>query len=171
MAKTRKDQELDAIELLRQDHRKVEDLFKQFEELKEDDEDAAAEMIEAACTELQIHDKLETEIFYPAVREQAEEEDVEDLLDEAEVEHDTVRELIEKLEGMEWEDEKLHAHFTVLTEYVKHHVQEEEQEMFPKVKKLKDLDLVALGAQMTERKTELQAELGVEAGSEDEATT
>jgi hemerythrin superfamily protein len=164
-------QALDAVELLRQDHRAVEDLFKQFEKLKDDDEDAAAEVIEAACNELKIHDKIETEIFYPAVREQAEEEEVEDLLDEAEVEHETVRELIEKLEGMEWEDEKLNAHFTVLTEYVKHHVQEEEQEMFPKVKKLKDLDLDALGAEMAERKVELMAEMGIESSSENEATT
>ena len=104
-----------AIELLKQDHRAVEDLFQQFEKV-EDDSDAAAEIIESACSELQIHDKLETEIFYPAVREAAEKEEVEDLLDEAEVEHDTVRELIEKIEAMEWEDEKLHAHFKVLSE-------------------------------------------------------
>jgi hemerythrin superfamily protein len=164
-------QALDAIELLRQDHRTVEDLFKQFEKLKDEDEDAVAEVIEAACNELQIHDKIETEIFYPALREVAEEEDVEDLLDEAEVEHETVRELIEKLEGMEWEDEMLNAHFTVLSEYVKHHVQEEEQEMFPKIKNLKDLDLDALGAEMAERKAELMAEMGVESSSENEATT
>src|SRR5215213_8467261 len=82
----------DAIELLKQDHRKVEQLFKQFEELKEEDEEATAEIVEAACAELQIHDKIETEIFYPAVREQAEDEEVEDLLDEAEVEHESVRE-------------------------------------------------------------------------------
>ena len=105
------------------------------------------------------------------MREQAEEEEVEDLLNEAEVEHDTVRELIEKLEGMNWEDEKLDAHFTVLTEYVKHHVQEEEQEMFPKVKKLKGLDLEALGAEMSERKTELLEEMGVESNKEEEETT
>jgi len=155
-----------AIELLKQDHRTVEDLFKQFEKLKDEDEEAAAEIIETACTELQIHDKIETEIFYPAVREQAEEEEIEDLLDEAEVEHEGVRELIEKIEALEWEDEKLHAHFTVLSEYVKHHVKEEEQEMFPKLKQLKDLDLEALGAEMMERKAELMSEMGVESDEE-----
>lgn len=161
-----KNAELDAIELLKQDHRTVEGLFKQFEELKDEDEDAAAVVIESVCKELTIHDKIETEIFYPAVREQASKEEVEDLLDEAEVEHDGVRDLIEKLEEMEPGDEKQKAHFTVLMEYVKHHVKEEEQEMFPKVKEL-DLDLEALGAEMQERKTELMDELGVEESKEE----
>jgi len=155
-----------AIELLKQDHRTVEDLFEQFEKLKDDDEEAAAEIIESVCAELQIHDKLETEIFYPAVREEAETEEIEDLLDEAEVEHETVRELIEKIEGLEWEDEKLHAHFTVLSEYVKHHVKEEEQEMFPKLRELENLDLESLGAEMAERKAELIAEMGIESDEE-----
>src|SRR5688572_25580407 len=93
-----------AIELLRKDHREVEALFKEFEEL-EDNQEAAEQVIETACTELKIHDRIETEIFYPAVREAAEKEEIEDLLDEAEVEHDTVRELIAKLEGMDPSDE------------------------------------------------------------------
>lgn len=168
MAKTGK-KEMDAIELLKQDHREVEGLFKEFEKLKEEDGEATAQVIETACTELKIHDKIETEIFYPAVREQAEQEEVEDLLDEAEVEHETVRELIQKLESMDPTDEKRNAHFTVLSEYVKHHVQEEEKEMFPKIKKLKELDLKALGEELKQRKTELMGEMGVESEeSEDE---
>jgi hypothetical protein len=164
MAKARK--EPDAIDLLKKDHREVEALFKEFEKLHEAEEhEAADEVVETACTELQIHDKLETEIFYPAVRQQAEEEQ-EELLDEAEVEHTSVRELITKIEDMGPGAEKRHAHFTVLIEYVKHHVKEEEKEMFPKVKKL-GLDLQALAAQMKERKTELMAEMGVET-AEDE---
>jgi hemerythrin-like domain-containing protein len=122
--------------------------------------------------ELKIHDKIETEIFYPAVREHAEQDEMEDLLDEAEVEHDTVRELIEKLEGMDPSEDKRNAHFTVLTEYVKHHVNEEEKEMFPKLEKLNGLDLEALGAEMQERKAELMTEMGAESEeSEDEETT
>jgi hypothetical protein len=155
-----------AIELLKQDHKAVEELFKQFEEVKDSDEDAAAQIIESVCAELQIHDKLETEIFYPAVREAADEEEIEDLLDEAEIEHETVRELIEKIESMEWEDEKLHAHFTVLSEYVNHHVKEEEQEMFPQLSQLEDLDLESLGAEMIERKAELMSEMGIESDEE-----
>jgi hemerythrin superfamily protein len=158
MATQKKD---DAIELLKKDHREVEGLFKEFNEL-EDDQEAAEQVIETACTELKMHDKIETEIFYPAVREAAEKEEIEDLLDEAEVEHDTVRELIQKLEGMDPSDEKRHAHFQVLMEYVKHHVKEEEKEMFPQVKKLKELDLKALGLQMKERKSALMAEMGLE---------
>jgi hypothetical protein len=159
MAKSRK--EPDAIALLKQDHRRVESLFKEFEKLHESDEhEAADDIIETACAELQIHDKLEMEIFYPAVREQAEGEQ-EDLLDEAEVEHSTVRELIQKIEDMGAGAERRHAHFTVLMEYVKHHVKEEEKEMFPKVKKL-DLDLKALASRMQERKSELMSEMGIE---------
>jgi hypothetical protein len=159
MAKARKAP--DAIDLLKQDHRRVEELFKEFEKLHEADEhEAADEVVENACMELQIHDKLETEIFYPAVREQAEEEET-DLLDEAEVEHETVRELIQKIQDMGEGADKRHAHFTVLSEYVKHHVKEEEKEMFPKVKKL-DLDLKALATRLQERKTELMSEMGVE---------
>ncbi|MGZ9013835.1 MAG: hemerythrin domain-containing protein [Burkholderiales bacterium] len=157
MAKNPGREPTDAIDLLLQDHRKVEDLFKQFDKLSEDDEEAANVVIETACVELTVHDKLEVEIFYPAVREAADDE-MDDVLDEAEVEHEGVRELIEKLEAMELDDEKRKARFTVLTEYVKHHVKEEETEMFPKVKKLEGLDLGALGEQMAKRKAELMEE-------------
>ena len=165
MATQKKD---DAIDLLKKDHREVETLFKEFDQL-EDDQGAAEQVIETACTELKMHDRIETEIFYPAVREAAEKEEIEDLLDEAEVEHDTVRELIEKLEGMDPTDEKRHAHFKVLTEYVKHHVKEEEKEMLPQVKKLKSLDLQALGLEMKARKEALMAEMGIEVEEDETA--
>jgi len=164
MARTKK---VDAIQLLKQDHREVEILFKEFEKLEQDGEEAVEQVIATACTELKIHDKIETEIFYPAVRQQAEEEEVEDLLNEAEVEHNTVRDLIKTIEGMSAGDKKRNAHFTVLVEYVKHHVKEEEKEMFPKVKQL-SLDLKALGSRMKERKTALMAEMGVDAEAVEE---
>ena len=159
MAKARK---VDAIQLLKQDHREVEGLFKEFEELEKEGADAVEQVIATACAELKIHDKIEMEIFYPAVREAAEKEEVEDLLNEAEVEHTGVRQLIQTIEGMSAGDEKRNAHFTVLSEYVKHHVKEEEKEMFPKVKQLKELDLKGLGEQMKERKAELMAEMGMD---------
>jgi hemerythrin superfamily protein len=168
MAKTRKKD--DAIELLKQDHREVETLFKEFEKLEQDGEEAVEQVIATACTELKIHDKLETEVFYPAIRQQAQNEEVEDLLNEAEVEHTSVRTLIQTIEGMGAQDEKRNAHFTVLMEYVKHHVKEEEKEMFPKLKKL-DIDLGQLGQQMKERKAELMGEMGVELEEESEDET
>jgi hemerythrin superfamily protein len=168
MAKTRKKD--DAIELLKQDHREVEMLFKEFEKLEQEGEAAVEQVIATACTELKIHDKIETELFYPAVREQAQNEEVEDLLNEAEVEHTSVRNLIQTIEGMDSQDEKRNAHFTVLMEYVKHHVKEEEKEMFPKLKKL-DIDFGQLGQQLKERKTELMGEMGVELDEESEDET
>ena len=167
MARNR-NKELDAIELLKKDHRQVEALFKQFEQLQEEEQDAAEPVIEAICTELKIHDKLETELFYPAVRDEAGDEE-DDLLNEAEVEHTSVKQLIEAIESMAPGDEKRDAHVTVLSEYVKHHVQEEEKELFPKVKKMQGLDLNELGAQMKERKIELMSEMGVEAEEEAES--
>ena len=80
------------------------------------------------------------------------------------------RDLVQKLEGMSAGDEKRNAHFTVLMEYVKHHVKEEEKEMFPKLKKL-DIDFKEIGGQMNERKQALMAELGVEAAQEEPKQT
>jgi hemerythrin superfamily protein len=164
MAKTRK---TGAIELLKQDHREVEALFKEFQQLDEAGDGAVAPVIATACAELKIHDIIESEIFYPAVRQQAAQEEVEDLLNEAEVEHNSVRGLIQTIQAMDLANRKRLAHFTVLMEYVKHHVKEEEKEMFPKIKKL-DLDLQTLGERMKERKAELMREMGIEVTEESE---
>jgi hemerythrin superfamily protein len=168
MAKTRKKD--NALELLKQDHREVEMLFKEFEKLEDGGEGAVEQVIATACTELKIHDKIETEVFYPAVRERAQDDELEDLLNEAEVEHTSVRELIQTIERMSPSDEKRNAHFTVLSEYVKHHVKEEEKEMFPKLKKL-DIDFEQLGQELKERKAELMGEMGVELENESEDET
>jgi iron-sulfur cluster repair protein YtfE (RIC family) len=148
---------------LLQDHREVESLFAEFDSLDEGEDEVAEDLVEDACLELEVHDKLETEIFYPAIREAAAgEDDIGDLLDEAEDEHEAVRELIEKLQDMDPDDDARDALFATLIEQVKHHVEEEETELFPKVKKLEGLDLEELGAEMKERKTELLAEMGVD---------
>ena len=81
-----------------------------------------------------------------------------ELLDEAEVEHASIKSLVEQLETMRADDELVDAKVKVLSEYVKHHVKEEEDELFPKVKK-SALDLEALGEEMAERKSELMAEM------------
>jgi hemerythrin superfamily protein len=147
----------DALKFLKSDHDEVENLFEQYERLKEKDESKKEDLIEQICTALTVHAQLEEEIFYPAARN-ALEEDGEALLDEAEVEHGSIKSLVEQLETMRTDDELVDAKVKVLSEYVKHHVKEEEGELFPKVKK-SDLDLEALGEEMAERKSELMAEM------------
>ena len=145
----------DAISLLTEDHKKVKKLFNDFKKSKEHASDEEkAELVNEICTELTIHAQLEEEIFYPAVRDAIDEEE---LMDEAEEEHDSAKSLIAQLESMEPEDDHYDAKVTVLGEYIDHHVKEEQEKMFPKAKKAK-LDMVELGAQILQRKQELQAE-------------
>jgi hemerythrin-like domain-containing protein len=145
-----------AIDLLEEDHEKVKKAFKQFEKMDRSDAEGCRELVETVCAELRVHTTVEEEIFYPAVREAIEDED---LMNEAAVEHETAKMLIEQLENMEPDDPNYFATFTVLGEYVMHHVKEEEGEMFPEAKKAKQLDLEALGEQMQARKEELTAEM------------
>lgn len=151
---------LDAVQLLTADHKEVKQLFKQYEKLVEADAgDEEKQMLaEQICTMLTVHAMIEEEIFYPAARESIEEQD---LLDEAEVEHASAKDLIAQIQSMEPSEELYDAKVTVLGEYIDHHVKEEESEMFAKVKK-SDLDLDAIGEEMSTRKEELMAELGVE---------
>jgi hemerythrin superfamily protein len=144
----------DAIQLLMTDHREVEALFKKFEKAKDGHDAGKADIVAQICDALSVHAEIEEEIFYPAARDALSEKDGEDLVDEAEVEHESIKSLVEWLEEAEPADEHYDAKVKVLMEYVKHHVKEEEGEMFPKVKKT-DLDLDQLGADMFERKTEL----------------
>jgi hemerythrin superfamily protein len=149
----------DALSILMADHKKVQGLFKQFEELKGDegaDEEKGA-LAKQVCNELTVHAQIEEEIFYPAVRKAIEDSD---LMDEAEVEHAGAKELIAQLEDMDPNDELYDAKVTVLGEQINHHVKEEEGEMFPKVKK-SQLDTAALGAKMSKRKVELMEEMGL----------
>ncbi len=157
----------DALHLLAEDHKKVIEMFEDFEEMKEEnseDEEALQLLVETACAELTIHAQVEEEVFYPAAREAI---DDMDLLDEAEVEHASARQLISELAAMQPGDDLYAAKFTVLGEYVKHHIQEEEKELFPKLKKA-HIDLVELGEEIRERKLELQDELGVTSTDEEE---
>jgi hemerythrin superfamily protein len=144
-----------AITLLKEDHDKVKEAFKEFEKIDRADLATCQELIESVCADLRVHTMLEEEIFYPALREAL---DDEDLLNEAAVEHESAKTLIEKLDNMEANDPNYFATFTVLGEYVMHHVEEEEGEMFPQAKKAKELDLEALGEELMARKEELAAE-------------
>ena len=144
-----------AIQLLKNDHAEVKALFDRFDKLGDRGTKSKEEIVREACAKLTVHATVEEEIFYPAARAV---QDAEDLLNEAEVEHATAKELIAKLDDMAATDEMFDANFTVLAEYIKHHVKEEEGELFPKIQK-SDLDLDALGAEMAARKEELVAEL------------
>jgi hemerythrin superfamily protein len=139
----------DAIALLRADHAKVQDLFDEFEKSRKDS--VKEKLAQQICMELTIHTAIEEEIFYPAVREAIKDGD---MLDEAEVEHASAKELIAQIEGGAASDDKWSAKVTVLGEYIRHHVKEEQNEMFPKAKKSR-LDLKALGEQLATRKQEL----------------
>jgi len=148
----------DAIALLVADHKSVKGLFQAFEKLKdrEDADDEKKDLVDRICSELTVHTTIEEEIFYPAVREAIDEED---LVDEAEVEHASAKELIEQLESASPGDDQYDAKVTVLEEMIDHHVKEEEDEMFPKARKA--VDVHELGAEMASRKAELAEEMGV----------
>ncbi len=151
----------DAISILTEDHKKVQKMFKDFENLMkaEDNEDEKSALVEQICGELTVHMQIEEEIFYPAVREATEDKD---LMDEGEVEHEGAKELIAQLQAMEPGDDKYDAKVSVLGENIEHHVKEEQEEMFPQAKKAK-IDLKTLGTQMLERKQELQSSIGASA--------
>lgn len=144
-----------AIEMLKEDHAKVKKAFKEFENMDRSDTETCRQVVQTVCHDLKVHTTLEEEIFYPAVREAIEDEDI---MNEASVEHETAKTLIDQLENMEPDDPNYYATFTVLGEYVMHHVKEEEGEMFPQAKK-SDIDLEALGSRMQERKSELLSQL------------
>ncbi|MBU6371419.1 MAG: hemerythrin domain-containing protein [Alphaproteobacteria bacterium] len=139
----------DALELLSEDHRTVEDLFEEFE--SEDDTDALGALATRICAALRVHTQIEEEIFYPEARTVADD----DTLDEAEVEHEGARRLIEDISRMQPTDPLFRAKVKVLGEYVKHHVREEEQELFAEVRD-GDLDLDDMGARLAARKAELE---------------
>jgi len=148
----------DAFALLTSDHKLVKSLFKEFESLKDEgDDDRKAALVEAICNELTVHAQVEEEIFYPALREAI---DDEDLMDEADVEHASAKQLIAQLEQLQVGGDHYDAMVTVLGEYIDHHVKEEEGEMFSKARKA-DIDSAALGEEMAVRKAELKEELGI----------
>jgi hemerythrin superfamily protein len=141
-----------ATQMIRQDHQKVEGLFKKFEQTK--GADAKRRLAENAMTELEVHAALEEEIFYPAVEKEVEE--AASMISEARGEHQKVKQLIAELKGMEEADEEFESQFSELVENVQHHVEEEENEMLPKVEG-SGLDLRSLGDQMSQRRQTLQS--------------
>jgi hemerythrin superfamily protein len=146
----------DVTILLTRDHTEVRKLFKQYEKLADAQAPASEReaLAEEICTQLTAHATAEEEIFYTAAREAGIEAD---LLDEAEVEHASAKDLIAQIRAMSPDEDLYDAKVKVLGEYIDHHVQEEEEEMFPKCRRSK-MDLAELARQVAERKAELLAE-------------
>ena len=138
-----------ATALLRADHKLVSGLFEEFEKAKSAKKKKA--LVAQICTELTVHARIEEEIFYPAVKKALKDHE---LVPEAQVEHASVKDLIAQVEGVEPGGEMYDARVKVMGEFVKHHVKEEEKQMFPKAKK-SGLDLRELGQRMQARKQEL----------------
>jgi len=152
---TTSSESVNALDLLKRDHDEVDAMFRQFEDMKDDGDAAAKEsLVEKICDALTVHAQIEEEIFYPAARRALQQEEGKDLLDEAAVEHQTLKDLVGRLESAPIDDPLYDAGVKVLSEYVKHHVKEEENELFPKCKSSR-MDLDAVGAQLGNRKEEL----------------
>ena len=144
-----------AITLLKKDHREVEQMFDEYEQLDSDRE--KVELFNKIALALKVHTQIEEEIFYPEERGEVDD----DSLDEAYVEHASAKKMIAEIEGMKPSDEYYDAKVKVLGEYIKHHVKEEEQPggVFAQAKK-GDEDLNAMGERIQERMEELKAKLG-----------
>ncbi len=141
----------EATALLRADHKRVSALFAEYEATRS----AARKksLVSTICKELGVHAKAEEEIFYPAVKAALKDKE---MVPEATVEHATLKDLMAQVEGKEPDGESFDAKIKVMSEYVKHHVKEEETEMFPKARKTR-LDMKELGARIAARKEELMA--------------
>jgi hypothetical protein len=142
-----------AIDLLEEDHHEVEDYFDEYEKLEDDKEKAA--LAAKICLALRVHTQIEEEIFYPQARKVTEDDD---LLDEAVVEHAGAKHLIAEIEEMKVGDDLYDAKVKVLGEQIRHHVEEEREELFPEVEAAK-MDLEGVGKKLAARKVELMAEL------------
>ena len=142
----------DAVALLRDDHAKVSALFEQYEKSRSATKKQS--LVATICRELTIHAMVEEEIFYPAVKAALKDKE---LVPEAIVEHSTLKEFIARLDGKLPDGEWFDAQVKVMSEYVKHHVREEQTEMFPKARKTR-LDMAELAKRIVGRKQELMAD-------------
>lgn len=161
---TNKTTDKDACDLLDADHRAVKKLFNQYAELAASDSkrarDQRADVAREICTELSVHAQIEEEIFYPALREALKDQKP---LEEAEIEHGSAKALIAQIESAGAVDDSFDAHVKVLGEYIDHHVKEERNEIFPKARAARGLDLHAMREALAARKAQLLAEWEVPA--------
>lgn len=146
------------VDMLKADHKKVKKAFKDFEKVDRQAVSESAEaLVERTLADIEVHASLEEQVFYPAARSAIKEED---LVDEAEVEHMTVKVLIEQLKSMSADDDKFAATFKVLGEYIDHHVKEEENEMFPRLTR-PGVDWDAVLEEMQAQRAQLLEEKGL----------
>jgi len=159
---------MNALNFLKEDHDKVDQMFRKYDRTKEGDERKQA-LREQILEELRVHAQVEEELFYPTLKtlfEQGGKDKALELIDEAEVEHETVKWLIEQLEDGDQSDEGMtDARVKVLGEYVRHHVKEEEGQIFKAAKRV-ELDFEDLGRQMDARKRQLKGEEPAATGGE-----
>ena len=147
----------DAVALIKADHRKVERLFREFEDAGDRAYKTKQDLVSRIIQELEVHATIEEEIYYPAVEAKAK-KDGKELVAEAVEEHHVVKILLGELAGMLAEDEAFDAKVTVLMENVRHHVEEEEEEMLPQSEEVLGKDeLARLGEEMAARKQQLGA--------------
>jgi hemerythrin superfamily protein len=146
------------VTMLEEDHSKVAKLFKRYEKMTDAGDKARFKLAEQICAMLKVHTTIEEELFYPRARDVL--GDDEDLIDEAEVEHASAKQLISDIERMETGDPLFDAKVKVLGEYIEHHAEEEEDEMFPKLKKKADDQFAGVFAQMKDMRHSLEAESG-----------
>ena len=149
--------EVNAVELLKKDHDDVDALFKDYQMLAEGKGDSGDRraLSTRICGMLAIHALIEEEIFYPAARDAKVEPD---LLDEAEIEHGSAKQLIAEIGAAKASDPLYDARVTVLGEYIRHHVKEEESELFPACRN-SDMDMAEIGARLQKRKDQLLRKL------------
>jgi hemerythrin superfamily protein len=147
----------DAVELIKADHRKVERLFREFEEAGDRAYKTKQQLVEQISRELEVHTTIEEETYYPAVEAKAK-KDGKEMIGEAVEEHHLVKVILGELAGLSPEDDTFDAKVKVLMENVRHHVEEEESEMLPQSEEILGKDeLARLGAEMAARKRQLRA--------------
>jgi hemerythrin superfamily protein len=152
----------DILDRLKDDHKRVKKAYRDFQKLDiEKDPDGCEAIVVQVLDELTVHAALEEEFLYPAARGEVDD----DLLDEAEVEHESMHTAIDQLREMSPDDDKYAARFSVLCEYVLHHVKEEEGEIFPQLERAK-LEWEALAQEMNERRESLMQDAGTQPDTE-----
>lgn len=146
--------QLDAIELLMQDHRELESLFREFEYLRARDEDAR-HVVDAACAEIRTHDTLKSELFFPAVSEAVNEQDMANLLAQVQEEHHAIRELIARVERPDQDRAKRDEQFSLLSKRVERQLELAESQVFPRARRATQLDLALVSQRMKARRHEM----------------